>query len=272
MRSFYRPRKTILFFPERPPFASVELKLCALLGHAITTDPGRKFDVAFKRRDATFSNQAELRRIPVGLNKIVNGRSVDISKRTLGRAFANVFGYPLEVDPVRYQGDIVEKSDSNAKHDGRILTAPEISEEARPEFVYQRLIDNSSDGGNLVLDYRVPIYGEEIPLVYLKYRRIETRFSNENAFVKLEQPGVSFQPEELGNLLLLARKMGVDYGEFDVLRDTDGRIYVVDANNTPWGPPNGLPLTDSRIALARLAQCFDRFLNRWQVRSISSGG
>jgi hypothetical protein len=60
----------------------------------------------------------------------------------------------------------------------------------------------------------------------------------------------------------MARKMGIDYGEFDILRDKDGRIYVVDVNNTPWGPPNGLPEFESNIALKRLVKSFDRLLEK----------
>lgn len=39
-------------------------------------------------------------------------------------------------------------------------------------------------------------------------------------------------------LLRLCRALGLDYGELDVLRDVeDGKLYVVDVNNTPWAPP-----------------------------------
>jgi len=32
--------------------------------------------------------------------------------------------------------------------------------------------------------------------------------------------------------------MALDYGELDVLRNkNDGKIYIVDVNNTPQGPP-----------------------------------
>jgi len=37
----------------------------------------------------------------------------------------------------------------------------------------------------------------------------------------------------------------------DVLRDRDGRIYVVDANNTPAGPPNGMT-AEQRLHAARI--------------------
>jgi hypothetical protein len=32
--------------------------------------------------------------------------------------------------------------------------------------------------------------------------------------------------------------MGLDYGELDAVRDAaSGRLYVLDVNNTPFGPP-----------------------------------
>ena len=55
-------------------------------------------------------------------------------------------------------------------------------------------------------------------------------------------------------MLRFARALGIDYGELDILRDRDdGRIYIVDVNNTPFGPPNHLPWSDSRRAVRRLA-------------------
>jgi len=129
--------------------------------------------------------------------------------------------------------------------------------------VYQKVIDNTSGNNGLVLDHRVPVHGDRVPLVYLKYRPVETRFSNINTLVRLGAPETVFSSEELNHIVLLARKMGIDYGEFDVLRDKDQRIYVVDANHTPLGPPNGLPEHESQIALGRLAKAFDQFLEQW---------
>lgn len=268
-RAVYRPRKTILFFPERPPFGAVELALCALLGHAITADPRRTFDVAFKRQDATFSDAAILRSIPTREDRIVNARSTDISKRFLARAFADAFGYELEVDPTRHEGVLVEKSNLNSAHDGRIRTGPVPPAQIRPGCVYEKFIDSVSEDPGFVLDYRLPVYGDETPLLYLKYRPGETRFSNLNARVTFREPAAVFSAEELASMVRLARRMGIDYGEFDVLRDRDGRLYVVDANSTPSGPPNGLPLADCRIALDRLARSFDRLLDRCSAKPAS---
>lgn len=263
IRSACWPKKTILFFPERPPKTSVDYKLCALLGYAITTNPRRRFDVAFKRRDVTFFDQATLQMIPTAMKAIVNAGSIDISKRNIAGVFSGVFGYALEVDPIRHAGDIVEKSDKNATHDGRIVTGPVSSQEIKSECVYQKAIDNSSDANGMMLDHRVVVHGEQIVLVYLKYRPVEKRFSNTNAYVKLEEPKSVFSSTELENIIVLARKLGVDYGELDVLRDRqDGRIYIVDVNNTPWGPPNGLPAQECKIALERLIRSFDVLLEQ----------
>lgn len=259
----FRPGKTILFFPERPEKQFVSYKLCALLGYAITTNVNRRFDAALRHEDATFFDPAVLRTIPgrPGDSGVINARLADISKHAVARAFADVFGYGLEVDPTEYRGRIVEKSNRNAAHDGRLLAGPVAPETVRPDCVYQKAIDNTSEDG-LVLDYRLPVHGGRIPLVYLKYRPVETRFSNTNALVRLGSPSEAFSEAELERILSLAAAMGVDYGEFDVLRDKDGRIYVVDINNTPNGPPNGLPVREAKRAMTLLAKSFDRLLGQ----------
>ncbi len=242
--------------------------MCAFLGHAVATDHKQDYDVAIKWRDATHFDQAVLSALPTTLNRIINNGSVDISKRTLEEAFAEVFGYPLAVDPTAYTGDIVEKSDANATHDGLIIGGPISPTALRPDAVYQKLIDNSAGKDGTLLEYRVPIHGGEIPLVYLRHRPVEIRFSHLNAFVKLKKIENVLSAAESANILALAARMGIDYGEFDVLRDTDGRIYVIDANNTPWGPPNGLSPRQTRRALRRLVDSFDRLLRDRMVKSL----
>jgi len=44
--------------------------------------------------------------------------------------------------------------------------------------------------------------------------------------------------EEADRVQRFCRGMGLDYGELDAVRDaSSGRLYVVDVNNTPFGPP-----------------------------------
>ena len=50
----------------------------------------------------------------------------------------------------------------------------------------------------------------------------------------------------------------MDYGEVDVLRDsTDGRIFIVDANNQPSGPPSPISDDEGKVAVMRLSQAFE---------------
>lgn len=258
-------KKTVLFYPDTPGPGNVSYQLCALLGHRITRLPKRQYDVVFKRRDITRFDPAALAPLPDDI-PVVNAGSLDISKRTVGQTFREVFGYSLDIDPEQHRGKAVQKSDANAAHDGRIVTLPLTAEERSTDCVYQKAIDNTVDGG-LVVDYRVPVHGDRIPLVYLKYRPIETRFSNRNKFVRLTEPEVVFDDEELGLLIQFASEMGIDYGELDVLRDNeDQRIYVIDANNTPSGPPNGLSRLQKWIALQMMRPTFSALLGRFSIR------
>jgi len=265
VRTGIRPSHRVLFYPQAPRLPHVAFKLCALLGCLIADDPHGQYDVAFKRQGATFFEPSRLSPIDVPLHRIVNSGSIDISKSAVQRHFHDVFGYPLAVDPLVHEGPLVEKSDLNAAHDGRVLVGPITPGELRPDRVYQRLVDNRAPTDRLVVDLRVPVYAGRIPLVYLKLRPEDTRFGNANARVELVGVQDVFEAEEVGCILEFAAAMGIDYGEFDVLRDRDGRIYVVDANNTPAGPPNGLREADQRRAIRTLAESFEQLLREWTL-------
>lgn len=257
-------RKTVLFYPDTPGSGNVTYQLCALMGHRITRVPERRYDVVFKRRDITRFDPSALAPLPSN-QPVINANSLDISKRTVGRTFRKVFGYSLAVDPHRDRGQAVQKSDLNAAHDGRIVTLPLAANEISADCVYQRAIDNTVKG-DLVVDYRVPVHGKRIPLVYLKYRPINDRFSNRNAFVRITEPGVVFDSRELELIIEFASEMGIDYGEFDILRDNnDQRVYIVDANNTPSGPPNGLSELQKWIALQMMRCTFSALLDRFEI-------
>jgi hypothetical protein len=262
VRSVFNPRKAILFFPDRPAGDTMIFKLCALSGYAITTNPGHSYGAAFKWKDATVFDPAELQKIPDRNRRIINAGSLNISKSMVSSMFAEVFGYPLAVDPAGFQGPMVEKPERNARHYGRLLEGPIPAEMIRPGYAYQKLIGNEVTGGDLVLDYRLPIFGRVIPLVYRKYRPVKSRFASPNTFVEMGKPKDVFSAAELEKILLLTGRIGLDYGEIDVLRDKDGRIYVVDINNTPHGPPDALTKAEKRIALQQMAGAFEELAGR----------
>ena len=109
--------------------------------------------------------------------------------------FAEVFGYPLALDPERGAGLAVEKGEGNGVHDGRIVRLPM---RARPGRTYQRLIDNVEDG--LAVDLRTPFVGGKPVVVFLKRRRVEDRFANHNCSVGMARPEDVFSAEELARL------------------------------------------------------------------------
>jgi len=260
-RVLFGRNKTILFFPERPPYRFAAYDACTFLGYRIVKRPHRRFDVAFKRSNSTFFDDARLDAVPVKRCKIINSGSLDISKRTVGRVFAEVFGYELGVDPASYTGQMIEKSDANGAHDGRVVQGPLSSELIQAGRVYQKLIESQSFIDGYFLDYRVPIHGGEIPLVYLKHRPETQRFKVYE-HTEFKDPDEVFELEELEKLCLMAKAMGLDYGEMDVLRDRDGRIYVIDVNNTPRSHTHALSVGDKRVSLERMAETFKQLIEQ----------
>ncbi|MGV8840687.1 MAG: hypothetical protein ACWA6X_10330 [Bauldia sp.] len=182
-----------------------------------------------------------------------NARCRDISKVTVQRLFEAAFGYPLGVDPAAHRGPMVEKSDINALHDGRVVDGPLPP---APGKVYSRVVDNLR--GDEAEDLRTAVVRGEIACVYLKRRPATSRFSNTNRSVALaSSPAAIFSASERDAILRLADAIGLDFGEMDILRDrTDGRIYVVDVNRTPAGPPNGIGWLDHYRAIRRIARAF----------------
>lgn len=192
---------------------------------------------------------------------MLNRGCTDISKKHVAAVFERVFGYGLSVDPTTFEGPIAAKSDENYAHDGEVLTGPLDPAAVEGGRVYQRLIDNTA--GDEALDLRTPVYGGEIPFVYIKRRPVASRFSANNTTVELYRTEDIFTPEERSALARFAREMSLDYGELDVLRDNvDGRIYVVDVANTPAGPPNGVSEEVERAAVRRLAEWFAELVER----------
>jgi hypothetical protein len=76
--------------------------------------------------------------------------------------------------------------------------------------------------------------------VFIKYKTLETRFGvfrkwhHKLKNVEVHKPEDLLSPDEITKLIAFCSQSGLDYGEIDVLRyRSDGRIYVVDVNNTP---------------------------------------
>jgi hypothetical protein len=186
---------------------------------------------------------------------LINGHCININKSLVAQQFEAIFGYPYTVDSRSYDGLYVRKSEINSRHDGKIYTHPT---EPEAGFVYQRLINNVAEDG-MVEDIRLIFMLCVLPFCYLKKRSTLTRFSNENASASLQKTSSLVSNAEAESVTRLCNRIGLDYGEVDCLRDrVDGRLYVVDINRTPGGPPNGLSKKEEKTAIREMALAFRR--------------
>lgn len=243
-------RPTIAFHPDKPRPWYFIWPVMHASGAKLISDVS-KADIVFQFDDSTQSNHATPVTKPGA--KLVNFGCSDISKSNVADAFERAAGYGLKVDPQHYTGTMVEKSEKNACHDGRIIEGPMKPIEGK---TYQRLVDNEIEGG-LVEDLRCCIVGGEPVVTFRKRRLLTRRFLNENAEVLLDEPKNCYSADEIEVIKRFAAEIGLDWGGMDVLRDrTSGRIYIVDANKTDMGPPVALKLADKLKSTRRMARAF----------------
>lgn len=214
------------FTPEAPRYFTLAYKLSLRMGIDIV--PTAEADVVFHWADRTVLDEPPPTLEPRAVNRGVR----DISKAHVGVLHQQIFGYGLEPD--QDASELVEKSDENARHDGRVVARPS----GTPGLVVQRLIDNRLDDA-IVRDHRVAVVDGRIGMCAARYRQVEDRFlsGHHNLHAVLHSPGAYFSPSEQAGMIEMVRAIGADWAELDVLRDRNsGRLYVVDVNPTPSGP------------------------------------
>lgn len=254
LSGYRRPR--IAFYPDKPRPWYFIWPVIHVAGAKIISDT-TKADIVFQFDDSTVTNNTVPETSPGAV--LVNFDCNNISKSFISEVFAKAAGYDLGVDPSTYEGAMVEKSELNGAHDGRIIMGPM---EAIPGKNYQRLIDNEIEGG-MVEDLRTCIVGGEPTIVYRKRRLLARRFMNENQEVILDRIDKIYTEDELDIIRRFAAGINLDWGGIDVLRDRkSGKIHIVDANKTDMGPPIALPLGGKLRATRRMAKGFARAFSR----------
>lgn len=229
------PPKKVLVYPNKLWKSNPLYLILHTLDYQITYNPDDNYDLVIQRADITYK-QAE----PVLLDiaktkKVINIGCKDISKETVVKLFTEIFGYGMEIDPLTYQGKALRKGNDNFRKDGIEINCPIPKKE--DGYVYQKIINTIVDE-NYVEDFRVPVFGNNIPCVYRKLISLKRRFSDITEKAFLMETKEVFSEEEIQKILQLCQAMGVEYGELDVLRNKDdGKIYVVDVNDTPGAPP-----------------------------------
>ena len=224
--------KTVLFYPERPKTYHTLYKICAELGWKITNNPKSNFDTCIFFEDTTKRTVPEVLRTISKTKPVINIQSVDISKKHVDEVFEQVFGYAMSVNPETYTGACVRKSDTNAVHDGKVIECPTPREKG---YVYQKLIDTKQNNGK-AMDLRLHVFNGNVSIVLKRYKNPNDIFNItvDAMFADLKEV---LNEKELEHIETFCTTLGIDYGELDALRDnTDGKLYIVDANNTPAGP------------------------------------
>ena len=259
----------VYFYPEMPHPYTAAYKALHLSGVQMVSGLPQITDqspVVFIWEDSTINQCA----VPAVSENwfVVNRGCKDISKSRVGKIHLEVFGYQAEVNPLVHVGPMVAKSDENGAHSGQVVTGP--LEVIKPGWVYQQVINNSSDslglpssGSGKAVDFRVPIFGSARQHAYIKYRPLSSRFGNVNDLAEFVDIDSLFTPREIENLNEFCKRAGLDYGEIDVIRDSASNlIFVLDVNKTPLGPPNGLSESGVADALSFYMQSFLQLVSR----------
>lgn len=244
----------MLFYPEFPHNQTAAFAICRQLGLRITTDPGRGCVLALAWENQAVREEGGLLRELNEDVRVLNLDCLDIRKSRVEATFLQVFGYPLGVDPTTHHGPFVKKGDGNALKDGTIVEGPIPAREAG--FTYQRLVNGEVEPG-VLQDIRVPVLSGTIPWAYRKRKRFEDRFRTNWQETLVMEPAALLTDGELNSIARFCAEMGLEFGELDMIRDVDdGQLYIVDVNNTPWGPPRELEEHIRRDLTARLAGLF----------------
>ena len=197
---------------------------------------------------------------PQGYSNTINFDLSDISKSGIDKAHMIAFGRTVCINSSEIEpgGQYVLKSEANAAHDGKVVSGRDLAEINTTGRVVQRLIDNRIDD-NDVLDIRAPVIGKTIPHVILKRRPVANRFSNANTSATMTRTENILTDQEQLQILYFCRIIGAQYCELDILRDAaSGEIWVVDVNNTPAGPPNGMSQSEQNAATREQTIAFYR--------------
>lgn len=243
----------IITYPDYPSKKTTIYKIAKELGFRLSNKPLNTSEAVLFFEDKTTKSSAKdafLR----GEKRVLNLKCTDISKVKVDEVHQDIFKYNTFVNPATHQGKAVLKSDENAMHDGEIIECPQ--ENLPADKVVQVVIDNTIDS-ETVMDYRIALIGNQLPVAYKKFKSMEKRFTNDVHRSELIDLHSFFSDEEQRLILAFAEAMELDFAEFDVLRDNlSGKMYIIDVNTTPYGPPAELPKSDRSRAVKALSQAF----------------
>lgn len=230
---------------------------CDYLGLEVTNDPDDNFDFAvyFDLNDQNTPDKTILKiakRIPV-----VNIFCNNLDRKYIDEVFTKVFGYSSLAKPG--EKCIRKGNYQGGGHHAIFTVCPEKSD----KYIYQKFIDASIDD-NTIRVIRPIIFGRKVRALIVK-ESDKSNYFEQNKNIKKEyfynnnEDWIFYSDHEIGQIERFVDILCLDYGELDVMRDKDSRIYVVDVNNIPGSQVFGR-LKNGKFALNTMAYEFAKLL------------
>jgi hypothetical protein len=231
-------QRSLFFYPDQPSYNDLLEGVRQYAGWERASSP-ETADWCVLYRDATWVALPEDDPYAGVAPSWINGRCRDISKRTVQRVFADVFGYPLAIDPLTHQGLCVRKSNVNAVKGRKVLVAPIPEDEISDADVYERLVDGLVPGLGRIELSPIVVGGTVVSVLRsITTDGMRTGRPGKLLDVSVVIPTSDFSQQELEQIGEFCEAMGLDFGKLDIIRDrVDQRLYILDANKTPHYNP-----------------------------------
>ena len=219
---------TILFYPDIPYKGNKIGEWMNDLNISYHNHPDREYDLAFWWSVQTKHEFTEPHFRAWNRIDFINKKVLDVRKSVVDAYHRRIFGYGLKVDPFKVRGTIIAKSETQYDKSGKIIKAP-IQDKEQGVF-YQKLLDCRIDK-DIIEEFRVCIFNSWAEIIIHKTIKCSDMFTNNVISSRIiDNP---FSVHEIADIYSFCLSFGLEYGELDVLRDSDGKIYIVDVNNCP---------------------------------------
>ncbi len=211
------------------------------LGAEIHTvpDPNRLYDLVLgwhnSSQKRTPGNTARPFAVKLSLSAMVRKTSarhywncspgIDISKRRLEDKFKTVFGRNLGINPETHTGPALEKSNENAAHDGRVVQCP-LSPVAGK--TYQYYVDRPEEP---IMQWRIIVMDGK-PVAAIERIMVTKDCSSPSLKGYIIPIAKAISRKEHSQISELCREVFVECCDLDMLRDTTGKMWIVDINPT----------------------------------------
>tara|TARA_B100001093_G_C26818899_1_gene1011005 strand:- start:574 stop:1464 length:891 start_codon:yes stop_codon:yes gene_type:complete len=206
--------------------------------------------------------------------RIINKNFVTQDKINLEKYHIESFGYGLNIDPTKFNGYAFRKGRSHkykrlnnvgkpkGEGEGNLMLKehsinekPKIVKEKKGlirymivkcpikkydiNSVYQKVINFKSNDNKYFREYRIAIINGKIFIILDLYKNgIEDGVGNCPKVLHI-RPSIFFNNKEKwkSSILKYIKLIGLEYGDIDVLIDSEDKLYIIDVNNAPMGEP-----------------------------------